>query len=58
VGNMLPSNVKTIAVDINPSVVTKLLDRGSGQALGVVSDVGTFLPLLLRDLESSPAPHR
>ncbi|MBI4257376.1 MAG: TIGR00300 family protein [Thaumarchaeota archaeon] len=51
VGNMLPSNVKTIAIDINPSAVTKLLDRGSGQALGVVSDVGTFLPLLLSYLE-------
>lgn len=51
VGNMLPSSVKTIAIDINPSAVTKLLDRGSGQALGVVSDVGTFVPLLLNYLE-------
>lgn len=46
VGNMLPSNVKVIAVDINPSSVTKLLDRGSGQAVGLVSDVGVFLPVL------------
>ena len=46
VGNMLPSTVKVIAVDINPSSVTKLLDRGSGQAVGLVSDVGTFLPIL------------
>jgi lysine-ketoglutarate reductase/saccharopine dehydrogenase-like protein (TIGR00300 family) len=43
VGNMSPSNVKTICVDINPAVVTKLSDRGSGQAIGVVSDVGFFL---------------
>lgn len=43
VGNMSPSNVKTICIDINPAVVTKLSDRGSGQAIGVVSDVGFFL---------------
>ena len=47
VGNMLPSKVKTICVDINPAVVTKLSDRGTSQAVGIVSDVGTFLPLLV-----------
>jgi lysine-ketoglutarate reductase/saccharopine dehydrogenase-like protein (TIGR00300 family) len=46
VGNMLPAHVKTICVDINPAVVTKLSDRGSSQALGVVTDVGLFLNLL------------
>jgi lysine-ketoglutarate reductase/saccharopine dehydrogenase-like protein (TIGR00300 family) len=51
VGNLLPSTVKVIAVDITPSSVTKLLDRGSGQAVGLVSDVGTFLPLLVDFLE-------
>ncbi|MFQ6134724.1 MAG: TIGR00300 family protein [Nitrososphaerales archaeon] len=51
VGNMLPSTVKVIAIDINPSSVTKLLDRGSGQAVGLVSDVGTFLPILVSHLE-------
>ena len=51
VGNLLPSTVKVIAVDITPSSVTKLLDRGSGQAVGLVSDVGTFLPLLVNFLE-------
>ncbi len=51
VGNMLPSNVKVVAVDINPSSVTKLLDRGSGQAVGLVSDIGTFLPVLVGYLE-------
>ncbi len=51
VGNMIPSTVKVVAVDINPSTVTKLLDRGTGQALGVVSDVGAFLPLLVGYLD-------
>jgi hypothetical protein len=52
VGNLLPSTVKVIAVDITPSSVTKLLDRGSGQAIGLISDVGTFLPLLVDFLEN------
>ena len=51
VGNLLPSYVKTICVDINPSSVTKLMDRGTLQAIGVVSDAGTFLPLLDKQLE-------
>lgn len=45
-GNMLPSAVRTVCVDINPAVVTKLADRGSSQALGIVSDVGFFLRAL------------
>ncbi|UCE66091.1 MAG: TIGR00300 family protein [Candidatus Zixiibacteriota bacterium] len=49
-GNMLPSKVRTICVDINPSVVTKLADRGSAQAVGIVTDVGLFLNLLARKL--------
>ncbi len=49
-GNMLPSRVRTICVDINPSVVTKLADRGSAQAVGIVTDVGLFLHLLARKL--------
>ena len=49
-GNMTPSWVKTICVDINPAVVTKLSDRGSGQAIGIVSDVGLFLRDLEREL--------
>jgi lysine-ketoglutarate reductase/saccharopine dehydrogenase-like protein (TIGR00300 family) len=50
-GNMLPSWVKTICVDINPSVVTKLADRGSAQALGIVTDVGLFCHLLSEQLK-------
>ena len=49
-GNMLSSRVRTICVDINPSVVTKLADRGSAQAVGVVTDVGLFLHLLAVNL--------
>ncbi len=50
VGNMLPAWVRTVCVDINPAVVTKLSDRGSSQAIGVVTDVGLFLDLLSRNL--------
>jgi lysine-ketoglutarate reductase/saccharopine dehydrogenase-like protein (TIGR00300 family) len=50
VGNCLPADVKTICVDINPASVTKLMDRGTMQAIGIVSDAGTFLPLLARSL--------
>jgi len=50
VGNMLPSWVKMICVDINPAVVTKLADRGSSQTMGVVTDVGLFLHRLAHRL--------
>jgi lysine-ketoglutarate reductase/saccharopine dehydrogenase-like protein (TIGR00300 family) len=50
VGNMLPSWVKMVCVDINPAVVTKLADRGSSQTLGVVTDVGLFLHRLAQRL--------
>jgi hypothetical protein len=51
VGNMLPAWVKIVCVDINPAVPTKVSDRGTGQALGVVTDVGLFLELLRKKLE-------
>ena len=38
---------------INPAVVTKLIDRGTSQAIGLVTDVGTFLPLLVSELEKN-----
>jgi lysine-ketoglutarate reductase/saccharopine dehydrogenase-like protein (TIGR00300 family) len=50
VGNMLPSWVKIVCIDINPAVATKVSDRGTGQAVGVVTDVGLFLDLLSRIL--------
>ncbi len=49
-GNMLPASVHTVCVDINPAVVTKLADRGSFQAIGVVTDVGLFLEQLADEL--------
>ena len=51
VGNMIPARVKVVAVDISQAVVTKLLDRGTTQAIGVVSDIGAFLPMVLNQLE-------
>lgn len=50
VGNMTPAGVKLVCVDINPAVVTKLSDRGSLESMGVVTDVGLFLSLLVRQL--------
>ncbi len=50
VGNMLPSWVKMVCVDINPAVVTKLADRGSSQTIGIVTDVGLFLHRLAQQL--------
>lgn len=53
-GNMLPATVKTICVDINPTVVTKLSDRGTFQAIGLVTDIEPFLNELtttIRELE-------
>jgi lysine-ketoglutarate reductase/saccharopine dehydrogenase-like protein (TIGR00300 family) len=49
-GNMLPSWVKIVCVDINPAVATKVSDRGTGQAVGVVTDVGLFLDGLANEL--------
>ena len=51
VGNMLPSSVKVVAVDISQPVVTKLIDRGTIQAIGIVTDVGAFLPTVVKHLE-------
>jgi hypothetical protein len=49
-GNMTPAGVKLVCVDINPSVVTKLADRGSLESVGVVTDVGLFLSRLVQQL--------
>ena len=54
-GNMLPSWVKIVCVDINPAVATKVSDRGTGQAVGVVTDVGLFLDFLARTLAPAVA---
>jgi hypothetical protein len=49
-GNMIPADVKVIVVDINQPTVTKLMDRGTWQALGIVTDVGAFLPLVAQEI--------
>jgi lysine-ketoglutarate reductase/saccharopine dehydrogenase-like protein (TIGR00300 family) len=46
VGNCLPSTARVVCVDINPATVTQLVDRGSDQAIGMVTDIGTFVPRL------------
>ena len=55
VGNMLPSRVRVVCVDINPAVVTKLGDRGSSQTVGIVTDVGLFLHQLSTQLARADA---
>ena len=49
-GNILPASVPLVSVDINPATVTKLADRGSAQAVGIVTDVGLFLEQLAGEL--------
>jgi lysine-ketoglutarate reductase/saccharopine dehydrogenase-like protein (TIGR00300 family) len=49
-GNILPASVPLVAVDINPATVTKLADRGSAQAIGIVTDIGLFLEQLAHEL--------
>jgi lysine-ketoglutarate reductase/saccharopine dehydrogenase-like protein (TIGR00300 family) len=58
VGNMTPAGVKMVCVDINPAVVTKLSDRGSIESVGVVTDVGLFLSLLIQQLDKLTSPYR
>jgi lysine-ketoglutarate reductase/saccharopine dehydrogenase-like protein (TIGR00300 family) len=55
VGNLLPASVRTVCVDINPAVVTKLADRGSFQTIGIVTDVGLFVEQLVHELERAGA---
>jgi lysine-ketoglutarate reductase/saccharopine dehydrogenase-like protein (TIGR00300 family) len=50
-GNLLPAEVTTVCVDIEPAVVTKLSDRGTFQNISVVSDVGSFLRELVQNLQ-------
>jgi lysine-ketoglutarate reductase/saccharopine dehydrogenase-like protein (TIGR00300 family) len=52
VGNMTPAGVRLVCVDINPAVVTKLADRGSIESIGVVTDVGLFLSLLVQQVRA------
>ncbi|AFY69904.1 hypothetical protein Pse7367_1615 [Thalassoporum mexicanum PCC 7367] len=56
VGNMTPAGVRMVCVDINPAVVTKLSDRGSVESVGVVTDVGLFLSLLVKQIQKLTVP--
>ncbi len=58
VGNMLPASVKVVAVDISQPVVTKLIDRGTAQAIGIVTDVGAFLPIVVEHLKEIVGKHK
>ena len=49
-GNLLPASIPLVCVDINPATVTKLADRGSSHATGVVTDIGLFLEQLADEL--------
>ena len=55
VGNCLSSSTRVVCVDIDPATVTQLLDRGSAQAVGMVTDIGTFVPILAEQLLEEPA---
>ncbi len=55
-GNLLPASVPLVCVDINPATVTKLSDRGSAQAVGIVTDIGLFLEGLARELVPGFSP--
>jgi lysine-ketoglutarate reductase/saccharopine dehydrogenase-like protein (TIGR00300 family) len=49
-GNILPASIPLVCVDINPATVTKLADRGSAQAAGIVTDIGLFTEQLAEEL--------
>ena len=53
-GNLLPATIPTVCVDVNPAVPTKLADRGSFQAVGLVMDAASFLTELARELGWHP----
>jgi lysine-ketoglutarate reductase/saccharopine dehydrogenase-like protein (TIGR00300 family) len=55
-GNMLPATVNTFVVDINADVVTKLADRGTVQAIGLVTDAELFLNELVSALADDAGP--
>jgi lysine-ketoglutarate reductase/saccharopine dehydrogenase-like protein (TIGR00300 family) len=50
VGNLLPARVRTVCVDMTESVPVKLSNRGTLQAIGLVTDVGFFLERLETEL--------
>ena len=55
VGNLLPATTSVVCVDINPSTVIKLSDRGSFQTVGLVTDVAPFMSQLLLEIDKLEA---
>ena len=51
-GNLLPARIKSVCVDISNASVTKLADRGSAQVISIVTDIGSFLPILLDEIHN------
>ncbi|RAP47909.1 MAG: TIGR00300 family protein [Methanosphaera sp. rholeuAM74] len=49
-GNLIPARIKSVCVDISNASVTKLSDRGSAQVISIVTDIGSFLPILIDEL--------
>ena len=49
-GNLIPARIKSVCVDISNASVTKLSDRGSAQVISIVTDIGSFLPILYDEL--------
>ncbi len=49
-GNLIPARIKSVCVDISNASVTKLADRGSAQVISIVTDIGSFLPILKEEL--------
>jgi hypothetical protein len=49
---MLPATVATFGVDSSADTVIKLVDRGTHQAVGIVTDCEYFLSELARALQS------
>lgn len=50
-GNILPASIPVVCVDISPSTLTKLSDRGSFQTIGLVTDVEPFFRSLLTAID-------
>lgn len=57
-GNMLPAGVATFCVDTSADTVIKLTDRGTHQAVGIVTDCEYFLGELARALVVAPEAPR
>jgi len=49
-GNCLPASVPLVCVDINQATVTKLMDRGSWQSIGIITDLSLFVRALVERL--------